>query len=338
MDGLTIHQLLCFDAVVSEGGFQAGAQRLRRSHSTVFTSIKNLEAQLRLRLLDRDGYRVALTDAGKSFHARTRIFLHELGLLQNHARQLAMGEESELQIVIGDPCPLPEVLGFLRQFFDRCPTTRLNLHFEAIAGPWERLFDDDADLIIHHVDKSDPRLEFIDLFAGRIIPIVAPNFLPFPVSGRITPEQMRDLVQCVIRDTARHSASRDYYLIEGARSWTVNDQLMKKQTILQGMGWGHMPEFMVADELRDGRLISIAGKHLRGGYGEIVAARRRDRPHGPVANRLWQYIEKHAPALKAAIAKISHARPRGKDELASHRKSKLGAGRRRNSAAPRRVK
>jgi hypothetical protein len=27
----------------------------------------------------------------------------------------------------------------------------------------------------------------------------------------------------------------------------VNDQLMKKQTIMQGMGWGHMPEFMVAN-------------------------------------------------------------------------------------------
>jgi DNA-binding transcriptional LysR family regulator len=333
MDGLTLHQLLCFDAVVTEGGFQAGALKLRRSHSTVFTSIKNLESHLRLRLLDRDGYRVALTEAGKSFHDRTRVFLHELSLLQNHARQLAMGEESELQIVIGDPCPLPEVLGFLRQFFDSCPTTHLNLHFEAITGPWERLFDDEADLIIHHIDKSDPRLEFIDLFAGNIVPVVAPNFLPFPVSDRITPEQMRDLVQCVIRDTARHFPSRDYYLIEGARSWRVNDQLMKKQTIMQGMGWGHMPEFMVADELRDGRLISIAGRHLRGGKGEIVAARRRDRPHGPVANRLWRYIEKQAPALKAAIELAIHAKPRGKSELTSSRKTRAGAGRRRKSAS-----
>jgi DNA-binding transcriptional LysR family regulator len=336
MDGLTIHQLLCFDAVVTEGGFQAGATRLGRTHSTVFTSIKNLESQLGLRLLDRHGYRVALTDAGKSFHARTRVFLHELSLLQNHARQLAMGEESELRIVIGDLCPLPEVLGFLRQFFDRCPTTRLNLQFEAITGPWERLFDDEADLIIHHIDKSDPRLEFIDLFAGTIIPVVAPNFLPFPVSNRITPEQMRDLVQCVIRDTARHSASRDYFLIEGARSWTVNDQLMKKQTILQGMGWGHMPEFMVADELREGRLLSIAGRHLRGGSGEMVAARRRDRPHGPVANRLWQYVEQQAPALKAAIESIGRSKSRGTSRSTSPRKVNAGAGGcRRSASAPR---
>jgi DNA-binding transcriptional LysR family regulator len=339
MDGLTIHQLLCFDAVVTEGGFQAGAARLRRTHSTVFTSIKNLESQLRLRLFDRDGYRVTLTDAGKSFHDRTRVFLHELSLLQNHAHQLAMGEESELRVVIGDLCPLPPLLEFLRRFFDGCPTTRLHLHFEAISGPWERLFDDEADLIIHHVDKSDPRLEFIDLFAGTIIPVAAPNFLPFPISDRITPEQMRNLVQCIIRDTARHSAPRDYYLIEGARSWTVNDQLMKKQTILQGMGWGHMPEFLIADELRDGRLLSIAGRHLRGGGGEIVAARRRDRPHGPVANRLWQYIEEQAPALKAAIEMVSTSKPRGKsDPASSNLRRKTNAGARGNSTSPRQAK
>jgi DNA-binding transcriptional LysR family regulator len=308
MDGVTIHQLQCFEAVVSEGGFQAGAEKLRRSHSTVFTAIKNLEGQLGLKLLDREGYRVRLTDAGRSFHGRARVFLHELSLLRNHASQLAMGEETELRIVIGDVCPPAEILALLRRFFADHPATRLHLHFEAISGPWERLFDDEADLIIHHVDKSNTRIEFIDLFAGKLIPVVAPNFLPFPISQDITPEQLRDYVQCVIRDTARHTPRRDYYLVEGARTWTVSDQLMKKELILQGMGWGHMPTFMIAEELRDGRLVSIAGKHLRGGTGEVVAARRRDRPHGPVASRLWHFIGQQASALRKAIGKSDRGR------------------------------
>ena len=303
MDGLTLHQLYCFDAVVSEGGFQAAAAKLQRSHSAVFIAIRNLESQLGLPLLDRDGYRVSLTASGRSFHERARLFLHELSLLRHHAGQLAIGEETELHIVLGDLCPLPEMLGLLRRFFETHPATRLHLHFEALAGPWERLFDGAADLIIHHVDKSDLRLDFIDLFAGTLVPVVAPGFLPFPVTDRITPEQMRDQVQCIIRDTARHMASPDYYLIEGARHWTVSDQLMKKQIILQGMGWGHMPDFLVAEELRDGRLLSIAGRHLRGGSGEIVAARRRDRPQGPIAELLWQFIGDQASALATAIGR-----------------------------------
>jgi len=107
-------------------------------------------------------------------------------------------------------------------------------------------------------------------------------------------------VQCVIRDTARRSAPRDYYLIEGARSWTVSDQLMKKELIVQGMGWGHMPHDLVEPELAEGRLLSIAGEYLKGGQAELTAARRRNAPHGPVANRLWQFIGEQAAELRHA--------------------------------------
>jgi DNA-binding transcriptional LysR family regulator len=316
---VTILQLRCLDAVVREGSFQAAAARLNRTHPTVFAAVKNLEARLGLQLLDRAGYRVALTAAGRSFHDRARVFLRDLEGLQNHAAQLAMGEESELNVVIGDLCPFPETLGLLRRFFDGCPQTRLHLHFEAISGPWERLLDDEADLIIHHVDRSDPRLECIDLGAVQVIPVAAPNFLPFPISDRIAPEQMRDHVQCVIRDSARHSSPRSYFVIEGARSWTVSDQLMKKEIILQGMGWGHMPTFLIEQELRDGRLIPITGRFFAGGRTEIVAARRRNHPHGPVAQKLWTYVAEQAAASgrnatgrRASRANARKPRPRAR--------------------------
>jgi DNA-binding transcriptional LysR family regulator len=286
MDGVTIHQLLCFDAVVTEGSFQAAADKLHRTQPTVSTSVKNLETQLQLTLLDRSAYRVTLTEAGRSFHLRSRVLLGELQKLRHHAAQLKMGEESELRVVIGDLCPLPEMLGLLRRFFDGCPGTALHLHFEAIAGPWQRLFDGEADLILHHIDKADTRLEFIDLFKVKLLPVVAPN--------SISPDQMRDYVQCVIRDTARDSVSsntsRDYFLVEGARSWTVSDQLMKKELILQGMGWGHMPKYLIEQELRDARLLPITGKYFKGGQAELVAARRLDKPHGPIAEKLWRFI------------------------------------------------
>jgi DNA-binding transcriptional LysR family regulator len=296
----TLHELKCFDALVRTGSFQAAADSLHRTHPAVFAAVRGLERKLGLQLLDRAGYRVALTAAARSFHARARALLQDLHGLHIHAAQLAMGEESELRIVIGDLCPLPQTLGLLRNFFNDHPATALHLHFEAISGPWERLFDGDADLILHHVDKSDQRLEFIDVLRVRLIPVVAPGFLPFSVPGGVTPRRMLDFEQCVIRDTARHSAPRDYFVLEGARHLTVADQLMKKEVILQSMGWGHMPDFLVKRELQDGRLLSIAGRHFPGGMGEIVAARRRDTPHGPVAEALWRYIEMKAAELKAS--------------------------------------
>src|ERR1700722_7860100 len=129
MDGITLQQLLCFDAVISEGSFQAAAAKLGRSHPTVFTAVKNLERQLGLALLDREGYRVALTPAGRSFHERARTLLGDAAALGALAAQLAAGEEMELTVVVGDLCPLTPTLGLLRRFFDEQPATRLHLHF-----------------------------------------------------------------------------------------------------------------------------------------------------------------------------------------------------------------
>ncbi|MFZ6871358.1 LysR family transcriptional regulator [Undibacterium sp. Di27W] len=291
MNNLTLHQLRCFDAVVNHGSFQAAADQLFRSQPTVFAAIKSLETQVGVSLLDRSSYRVKLTDAGRSFYGHARVLLQEYEKLEDHITQLSMGVEAELHVVIGDLSPLTETLSLLRRFFDASPSTRLHLHFEAISGPWERLRDGNADLIFHHIDASDPGLEYIELQNVQLIPVVAPGFLSFPVSDNILPEQMRDYVQCVIRDSATHSKPRDYYLMDGARSWTVSDQLMKKEIIVQGMGWGHMPDYLIEEDLRTQKLLSIKGLHLKGGQVRLVAARNRNIPHGPVAQKLWSYIQ-----------------------------------------------
>jgi len=83
MDGLTIQQLACFDAVVSAGGFQAAAERLKRAHPSVYAAVKNLEAQVGVRLLDRTGYRVRLTagvrpQTSAPYSSITTMYLAEL--------------------------------------------------------------------------------------------------------------------------------------------------------------------------------------------------------------------------------------------------------------------
>jgi hypothetical protein len=64
-------------------------------------------------------------------------------------------------------------------------------------------------------------------------------------------EQMRDYGQCIIRDSARHSSQPNYYIVEGAQSSTVSDQLMKKEIIVQGAAWGHLHDFLIEQESAD---------------------------------------------------------------------------------------
>jgi len=301
MSAFTLHDLQCFDAVVRSGSFQAAAELLHRSHPAVFAAVAKLERQLDLELLDRSGYRVRLTESGKSFHARAQSLLREAVDLGSYAAQLATGEESELNVVVGDVCPRPQLLALLARFFTDRPRTRLQLHYEAVSGPWERLIDGDADVILHRVEKTDPRIEWIDLCRVSFIPVAAPGFLPFPVSTSIEPEQLRSFTQCVIRDTARNLPAANYFLIEGAHRCTVADQPMKKEVIVNAMSWGHLPDFLIAEELANGRLLSLAGKHFPGRTEEVVAARVRERPRGPVANALWSYITEQAAEIARAM-------------------------------------
>ncbi len=298
MADFTLHDLQCFDAVVHAGGFQAAAATLHRSHPAVFSAVARLERQLGLTLLDRAGYRVRLTEAGASFHRRSQALLRELDDLHEHATHLANGEESELHVVIGDVCPRAPLLGLLSRLFAGCPGTRLHLHFEAVTGPIERLLDGDADLILHRVDKEDARIEWIDLCKVQFVPVIAPALLPDPTARAPQPKQLRAFTQCIIRDTARHSPARDFFVLDGAQQCTVPDQTMKKEVILQGLAWGHLPRFLIEAELDDGSLRSIVSRALPGRREEVVAARRRDRPHGPVANRLWDAIGAQASALR----------------------------------------
>jgi DNA-binding transcriptional LysR family regulator len=298
MHDFTLQELQSFDAVVTHGGFEAAARALHRSHPAVFAAVAKLERQLGIALLDRSAYRVRLTDAGRAFHHRARATLHEMQGLRRYAAQLAMGRESELRIVVGDFCPQGPVLALLSAFFAAHPDTRLHLALEAVGGPVERLLDGDADLVVHGVDRRDPRLETIALGKVPFVPVMAPGFLA-ATRKHLRPEDLRARTQAVMRDTARHSPPQDHFMIAGAHQCTVPDQATKKDVIVHGLAWGHLPRFLVEKELRNGKLVSIAGRHLPGSVEALVAARRADVPHGPVAQALWEYFAAHWKPLRA---------------------------------------
>ena len=285
----SLHELACLDAVIAEGSFQAAAEKLHRTHPAVHTAVKNLEQRLGVTLLDRSQYRVGLTPAGEAFRRQAATVLREAAALKSLGEQLSQGEETDLRVVVGDLTPTEEVLRLLKRFFKAHPKTRLHLHFEVIGGPWERLLAEEADLIIHHIDKSDTRFEWVDITKVTLVPVAAPGFLASAITRDLTPEQMRTYVQVIIRDTAKQPG-RDYFVIKDAPSWTVADQHTKKALIVQGMGWGHMPLPLVDKELRSGKLLSLEGRHFKRSKLDIVAARLRGRPVGPVAEALWRYL------------------------------------------------
>jgi len=69
---LNYHHLLYFALVVEEGGLVPAAERLGVSHPTISEQLKKLETQLGLKLFDRRGRRLHLTEDGVAVHRHTR--------------------------------------------------------------------------------------------------------------------------------------------------------------------------------------------------------------------------------------------------------------------------
>ncbi|HHJ36036.1 MAG TPA: LysR family transcriptional regulator [Gammaproteobacteria bacterium] len=285
---ITFLQMLTLDAVIRQGSIQSAARYLNKTHPSVITALKKLENELGFVLFDRSGYRSTLTSEGKAFYKSCQKILDDIDRLKTQAYHLSCGEEPELNIAIGDITPVPDTLKVLRKFSDNNKFTHLNLLFENLGGTSACLLDGKADLIIHHIDKSDPRYEYKKFCEVPVVPVAAPDFLAIPVSNSLKYTDLEKYTQCIIRSTASETDDKNYFVLEQAPHITVGDQYTKKEIIMQRMAWGHMPLFMIKDELDEGTLISIQGKFIKGHNLDIVVARLHKAEHGTMSERLWQ--------------------------------------------------
>ena len=54
-----------------------------------------------------------------------------------------------------------------------------------LFGPNELLLDGGADLIIHHIDKTDSRYEYRDFCKVQVVPVIAPGIFKYTHQWRI---------------------------------------------------------------------------------------------------------------------------------------------------------
>jgi LysR family transcriptional regulator, transcription activator of glutamate synthase operon len=151
-----LRQLRYFDAVASCGSFTRAAEQLLVAQPAVSARIRQLERELGVALLTRTTRRVALTQAGELFLARTRRVLAELAD--------ARGDLAELTAILRGRVVLgaTPVLGrldlpaALAGFAARYPGVTLALRSGLIADLLTALAAGDVDLVLGPIHADLP--------------------------------------------------------------------------------------------------------------------------------------------------------------------------------------
>ena len=103
-----------------------------------------------------------------------------------------------------------------------------------------------------------------------------------PATGPQPPGAVRQHVQLVLSDRSPLTRGRDFS-VASPRSWRLADLGAKHALLLEGVGWGNMPEPLIADDLAQGRLVALDLPDHLGSLYNFEVMHRTDTPPGPAA-------------------------------------------------------
>jgi DNA-binding transcriptional LysR family regulator len=298
LDGVSLDQLRTFIAAVDEGSFSAAGRKLRRAQSVVSQTLANLEAQLGLTLFDRSARLPVLTDAGRALIADARVVAGGVDGFKARARDLAGGLEPELSVAIDVMFPMEVLTHAVAAFQAEFPDTPLRLHVEALGAVIQPVLDGRcAFAVMGSLALVPPDLVQERLLAARLVMVASPTHPLAQVGGVIPGRELARHVQLVLTDRSDLSKGQEFGVLS-PRTWRLADLGAKHAFLKAGLGWGSMPESVIAADLAAGSLvrIMIEDSPPDGLVMPMMTIRRSDSPPGPAGRWLIERLRETGAA------------------------------------------
>ena len=276
-----LKRIAYFAAVVETGSFTAAAERLGITKAVVSQQVARLEAEFRTALLFRTTRRVRPTEAGQAFYHRCALILHEAEDAFGELAEVAGEPSGMLRLTAPLDYGIGVVVPAIAAFMQRYPQCKV----DAV------LSDQTLDMMARNIELAirvgwlaDSHLQARRIGTFRQL-LVAPPQLRARVRRLKHPEDIGQLpfvANTVLRDPLRwHFSLNDIERCEVnvQASLFLDATLPVREAVLQGAGISVLPDYAIADDLAEGRLIHVLPKwSLPSGGIHVVFPTARFRP------------------------------------------------------------
>ncbi|MCC6775025.1 MAG: LysR family transcriptional regulator [Hyphomicrobiales bacterium] len=255
------NDLLWFLAVAKERSFTKAAAKLGIAQSTLSHTIKRLETQMGIRLLSRTTRNVALTEAGERLQESLAPRIDEIEADIAALMSFRDKPSGTIRITLSAHAMAGVVWPKLQPVLKTYPDIKLELSLDT---GFRNIVEDGFDAGVRLGERVEKDMIAVRIGPDwRLVAVASPAYF----ETRTIPKRPEDLVEhdCI---NMRQPTSGGLYAWEFGKDGqelrvkvngqlTVNDSYAMVEPALSGYGIAYVPESIVADHIRSGRLTRV---------------------------------------------------------------------------------
>lgn len=292
IDSVTINQLRAFVAVCDQGSFSGAARKLRRAQSAVSHAIKALEGAFDVELFERNTRKAQLTAAGHSLLPDARAVISRTEEMKNRAGSIARTGAPQVSVAIDAYFPRAHLIDCLRTLQAEFHNAVINLRITTMQGGENLVLKKRCALAVTIANVPEVNPDAVErqwLCEAEMVTVCAPNHPLESIPKPIPMDEFGRHVQIVVTDNQPGTQDTQQG-VAGKRQWLVNDLGAKRDLLIAGLGWGHMPRHLVRGDLAGGHLVELDRRAWYLGPLTFMTSQRRGYDLSPCESRLVELL------------------------------------------------
>ena len=283
----SLEQLRSFVAVSEHEHISKAAASLFLTQGAVTQQVRHFERAIGLKLLERDGRGIRLTDAGRTMAVACRAALRSMQVLEDTAESMKTLQTGSLHLGASPTCASYYLPSRLAGFTHEHPGVKLSMIVESSAEINQQVIVGTLDCGVIE-GEPDPQLLAVVLDHDELI-LVAHRDHPLTRLPRVT---AADLVHHrYIGRVPSWAAERSVREILGevydhTDSLNLGHPEYVRAAVLAGLGYAALPRLAVESDLKSGSLKRLPGPSSR----RPIRAIRRQAAGGPALEQFWQLL------------------------------------------------